>query len=302
VRESKQRFPRQDFPGAGAKPRLLNRARKIKKHVRGTFVTETQHPTVMDQIAVVLVRPAGDGNVGQCARAMKNFGMSRMILVDPRYQETDLCKMMAIGAYEIVEGAPRFDDLETALAGFHHVVGTTRRIGKFRKRFCSSKALPAWLLPRLTGGQQTALVFGNEVNGLDNPELDLCNQLVEIVTDPAHRSLNLAQAVVILAYELFSAAAAAPLAIDKHTPAPHGQMQRLYEHLRRFFLEVGFIDKQNPERNMRQLRRIYARAAPSEQELRVLRGMLQDAEWYINHVAKTGVRDGYREMAGDGEP
>jgi tRNA/rRNA methyltransferase len=264
-------------------------------------VTETHHPPLMDQIAVVLVRPMGDGNVGQAARAMKNFGLSRLLLVNPQYVETDLLKMMAIGAYDIIERAEVFDSLEAALAGFQFVVGTTRRIGKFRPRFCTSRALPGWLLPQLTGGQRAALVFGNEVNGLDKPELDLCNQLAEVVTDPAHRSLNLAQAVVLIAYELFSAAAQAPAAIDKHTPASHEQMQRLYDHMRRFYLEVGFIDKQNPERNMRQLRRIFARAAPSERELRVLRGIMQDTEWYINHVAKTGKRDGYREVAGDGE-
>jgi tRNA/rRNA methyltransferase len=261
-----------------------------------------RHPPIMDQFAVVLVRPEGDGNVGQAARAMKNFGIRRLILVNPLYRETDLIKMMSPGAYDIVEDAQRFDDLRQALAGYHFAIGTTRRVGKFRPRFCSSRALPGWLLPQMTGGAQAALVFGNEAHGMDASELDLCNQVVEIITDPAHRSLNLAQAVLVLTYELFSHAVEAPLAPTKHTPAPHDQMQRLYDHMRRLYSEVGFIDRQNPERNMRHLRQVYSRAAPTLRECRILHGIMQDTEWYLNHVAQTGKRDGDREMAGDGEP
>jgi TrmH family RNA methyltransferase len=265
-------------------------------------LTATAHPPILDQFAVVLVRPMGDGNVGQVARAMKNFGLSRLILVDPRYTETDLCKMMAIGAYEIVQQAERAPSLAKALAPFQFAVGFSRRVGKFRQRFCSSRALPGWLLPQMTGGAQAALVFGNEVNGLSQAELDACNQLVEVITDPAHRSLNLAQAVVLIAYELFSHAACAPLAVTRHEPASYERMERLYAHMRRLYLEVGFVDRQNPARILRQLRRLYSRAAPTEQEARILHGVLQDTEWYLEHVKKTGKRDGYREVAGDGEP
>ncbi|NLH49344.1 MAG: RNA methyltransferase [Myxococcales bacterium] len=273
----------------------------IKRGRAERGVTVTQHPPIMERIAVVLVRPGGDANVGQTARAMKNFGLRRLLLVNPQYTETELCKQYATSAYDIVERAERFDDLEQALAGFHYVIGTTRRIGKFRERFCTSRALADWLLPQLAGDRRAAIVFGNETSGLSKPELDLCNQLVEIATDPGHRSLNLAQAVVILAYELFSRAADVSPQIDKHHPASHDQLQRLYEHMRRIYLEVGFIDRHNPERNMRVLRRLYSRAAPSLREARILHGILADTEWYINHVCKTGERDGYREMAGDGE-
>ncbi|MDP8224990.1 MAG: RNA methyltransferase [Candidatus Lernaella stagnicola] len=260
-----------------------------------------QHPEIMDRIAVVLVRPMGDGNVGQVARAMRNFGMSRLIIVQPQYVETELCRRMAVSAYQLVRDAEYQDDLATALKDFHYVVGASRRLGKFRQRFCSSRALPDWLLPRLADGQTGALVFGNEPSGLNKQEMDLCNELVEIITDPAHRSLNLAQAVLLLAYELFTRACEAPLDVNKHVPAPHDKIRRFYEHMRRVYLEVGFIDKDNPERNMRQLRRLFSRAAPNELEVRILHGLLSDTEWYLKHVAEVGKRDGYREMAGDGE-
>ena len=265
------------------------------------MTTPTAHPPVMDQIAVVLVRPAGDGNVGQVARAMRNFGISRLILVQPLYEETEHCRRMAVSAYDIVQEAEVYDDLATALANFHFVVGASRRLGKFRHRFCSSRALPEWLLPQLTGGQTAALVFGNESSGLSKPEMDLCNQLVEIISDPAHQSLNLAQAVIVLAYELFSHAVESPLEVTTHEPADHEKMGRLYDHMRRVYLEVGFIDRENPERNMRQLRRLFSRIAPSELEVRIFHGILSDTEWYLKHVAETGKRDGYREMVGDGE-
>ncbi len=255
----------------------------------------------MDQISVVLVRPAGDGNVGQVARAMRNFGMSHLIIVQPLYVETELCRRMAVSAYRIVQQAEMQDDLRTALKDFQYVIGASRRIGKFRQRFCSSRALPGWLLPRLTGGQRAALVFGNEADGLSKTEMDLCNELVEVITDPSHRSLNLAQSVLILAYELFSQAADSPFEIDKHQPADHDKMRRMYDQMQDIYSEVGFIDRDNPGRNMRQLRRLFSRAAPTETEVRIMRGILSDTEWYFKRLVKTGIRNGNRKMAGDGE-
>jgi TrmH family RNA methyltransferase len=264
-------------------------------------MNQRRHPAVLDQIAVVLVRPAGDGNVGQTARAMKNFGLSRLLLVQPCDVDTDFCRQMAPNAYEIVQRAARHETLADALADFEFVVGTSRRIGKFRPRFCTSKTLPGWLLPRLTDGQTAALVFGNEADGLSNEELDRCARLVEIETDPAHRSLNLAQAVCVLTYELFAAAVESPNETNPHRPASHGLLERMFAHMRRIYLEIDFLSPQNPEAIMRTLRRLFLRAEPDEREVRILRGILQNTEWYLNHVAETGERDGYREVAGDGE-
>jgi TrmH family RNA methyltransferase len=265
-------------------------------------VTDTpKHPPILDQIAVVLVRPMGDGNVGQIARAIRNFGMSRLLIVDPQFKETEHLRQMAVGAYQLIKDAEIHPTLADALKDFHYVVGTSRRLGKFRKRFSSSRALPGWLLPKLTGGHTAALVFGNEAHGLSKAEMDQCNEIVEVITDPGYRSLNLAQAVLILGYELFSHAAEAPLAITKHEPANYADMRRLYDHMREIYFEIGFLDLENPERNMRHLRRIFSRAAPSEQEVRVLQGILSDTMWYIKHVEETGKRDGYREMVGDSD-
>jgi len=262
---------------------------------------EMQHPEVLDRIAVILVRPTGDGNVGQVARAMRNFGLSRLILIDPPDLDTELARKMATRSYDLVENAEVYDTLSEALQDFHFVAGTSRRLGRFRRRFCTSQALPQWLLPQMGADNRAALVFGNEVNGLSMEEMDLCNQLVEVETDPAHRSLNLAQAVVIVAYELFSHAAETPADTDAYTPADHKTMESMYEHMRRIYLEIGFLDDDNPERIIRALRRLYSRAAPDDREVRILRGILQDTEWYLNRVAKKGVRDGHREMARDGE-
>ena len=260
-----------------------------------------RHPEVLDHIAVVLVHPQGDGNVGQVARAMKNFGLTRLVLVNACPLDTDLCRQMATNSYDVIERAQHFSDLQSALGPFHFAIGTSRRLGKSRPRFCTSRALPEWLLPKLTGHQNAALIFGNEVSGLDNSELDRCDQMVEIVTDPAHRSLNLAQAVVVVAYELFCRATEVPGHEDFHMPATRASLDRMYAQMRRIYFEIGFIDRVNPERIMRRLRRLYGRAAITEQEVRILRGILQDTEWYFNHLTKVGKRDGYREMAGDGE-
>jgi TrmH family RNA methyltransferase len=261
-----------------------------------------RHPAALDPIAVVLVRPQGDGNVGQAARAMKNFGLSRLLLVQPCNVDTDFCRQMAPNAYEIVERAEHHTTLTEALAGFEYVVGTSRRIGKFRPRFSTARALPGWLLPRLTGDKTAALVFGNEADGLSNEELDVCARLVEVETDPAHRSLNLAQAVCLVAYELFAAAVETPGELSPHRPASHGILERMFAQMRRMYLEIGFLAPQNPDAIMRTLRRLFLRAEPDEREVRILRGIMQDTEWYLDHVAKTGVRDGYREVAGHGQP
>ncbi|HPM75619.1 MAG TPA: RNA methyltransferase [bacterium] len=262
---------------------------------------EMKHPPVLDNVSVVLVRPAGDGNLGQVARAMKNFGLSRLRLVNPCDFDTDLCRQMATNSYDILERAQIFTDLPTALADFSYVVGTSRRLGKNRERFGTSAALPGWLLPKLTGGAQAALLFGNEVSGLDNAELDLCQFLVEIETDPAHKSLNLAQAVLVFAYELFKAAAQAPTEIDKIHPARHDKLERMFKQMRAMYLEIGFLAPENPEHIMRALRRLYGRAQISEREVSILRGILSDMDWYLNHVSEKGERDGYREVVGDGE-
>ena len=264
-------------------------------------MSKIKHPPVMDQITVVLVRPQGDGNVGQVARAMKNFGANRLKLVQPCEVDTEFCRQMASKSYEIVERAERHDTLQGALAGSQYVVGATRRIGKNRPRTLASRELPDWLLPKLTGGQQAAIVFGNEVSGLDNQELDLCHDLVEIETDPAHHSLNLAQAVLLLLYELFSQALEERPESIKHQPAKHSIMERLFAHMRRMYLEVGFLNPENPEAVMRALRRLYGRAAPNDREVRILRGILNDTEWYLNHVAEKGERDGYSEVARNSE-
>lgn len=263
---------------------------------------EMKHPPMLDHITVVLVRPVGDGNLGQVARAMKNFGLSKLRLINPCDFDTDLCRRMATNSYEILENARIFADLKSALADLTYVVGTSRRLGKNRERFGTSAALPAWLLPKLTGDLQAALVFGNESAGLDNDELDLCQFQVEIETDPAHRSLNLAQAVLVLAYELFKAAAHVPTEIDKIRPARHEQTEQLYAQMRETYLEIGFLAPENPEHVMRALRRLYGRAQISEREVRILRGVLSDMNWYLDHVSKKGERDGYREVVGDSEP
>lgn len=262
---------------------------------------DKQQAALMSQMAVVLVRSEGDGNVGQVARAMRNFGVSELILVQPQFVESDLGRCLAAGHYDLVRDARRCDSLPEALTDFHYVIGFSRRLGKFRRRFATSRALPGWLLPQMTGGQKAALVFGNEVNGLDKSELDLCNQLVEIVTDRDCGSLNLAQAVLVVLYELFSHTGETSLSINEREPATHGRMQRLYNHMQRLYTEIGFLDKQNPARTMRVLRRLYSRIAPDLGEVLFLHGILQDTEWYINHVIETGVRDGDREVAGDGE-
>jgi TrmH family RNA methyltransferase len=128
---------------------------------------------------------------------------------------------------------------------------------------------------------EVALVFGRESSGLSNDELDHCQFRVYIPTDPAFGSLNLAAAVLVLAYELRMAALAGtppPVAEPRYPSATVEQMESFYQHLERTLLATGFLDPVNPRRLMRRLRRLFNRARPDQRELNILRGILTSVE------------------------
>lgn len=229
--------------------------------------------------AVVLVRPREEGNVGSAARAMANMGLERLLLVEPAAAFGPVATAFAVGARHVLEGAERVPDLRTALAPFHRVVATTStRDRRLDVPLLSPRELPAHLAAD-PPGTPTALVFGPEVGGLDNDDLSLASLLVNIPCSPVQPTLNLAQAVLVVAYELFLAWGAEPPApVDAEPPAATAEIDGLFDHVADALGRIGFARDDSFAGVLRDLRRLTARANPGSREVRILRGICRRAQ------------------------
>ena len=232
--------------------------------------------------AVVLVEPQEGGNIGAAARAMANMGLSRLMLVNPANHMGAEAERMSVGGRGLLEEAEIFTSLERAVADFDFVVGTTRREGSIRQGRVSPREAAAEISAR-GGGGRTALVFGRERSGLTNREVDLCHRLVTIPAAAEKRSLNLSQAVLVLAYEIFLASAppvaAGPAGGDRKAAA-HGEQEGMYAHMESVLLRIGYFHDESPQRMMRSFRRMLGRAGLDSREVRALRGVFHHMEWY----------------------
>ncbi|MBE0596405.1 MAG: RNA methyltransferase [Desulfuromonadales bacterium] len=230
----------------------------------------------LSNISVILVEPQGALNVGSVARAMANFGLSDLRLVNPQTDYLgDEGRRMAVKATPLLEEAGLFSDLAAALADCTFAVGTTRRFGKYREDFLHPDQAARLLLPLAAEGR-VALVFGREDKGLTTAELDLCQRLLTIPTDAGLPSMNLAQSVAICLYEVGRAVGeAAGKATSGRRLARGAVLEGMFDHMRRTLLEIGFLDPQNPDHILHSFRRIFGRAGLSDREVNILHGMLR---------------------------
>jgi len=234
---------------------------------------------LLERIRVVLVESTHPGNVGGVARAMKTMGLKRLVLVNPSRYPSAEATARAAGADDVLYDAAMVDTLDEALAGCDWAVATSARPRSLGWPELDPRTCAEAVLGRAAVGE-VALVFGRENSGLSNRELDRCQALVRIPTDPAFRSLNLAAAVQLLAWEIRVAAGAAgagePSEADR--PATVEELEGLYAHLERALVTIGYLDPDKPKKLMRRLRRLYARARLERAELDILRGILRAAE------------------------
>lgn len=227
--------------------------------------------------AVVLVRPQEEGNVGAAARAMANMGLDRLVLVEPAPALGRTARAFAVGAQPILAAAERFASLEEALAGYQRVVGTTSsRQRHLDQRVVDARQLPAELADD-AGGIRTALVFGPEASGLSTDELALCDPLVTVPCSLNQPTLNLAQAVLIIAYELSLIEPSPPSADAVPCLATAAEVAGLFGHLDELFRQVGFARDDTYDTVIRDLRRLAARAQPTQRETQILRGICRRA-------------------------
>lgn len=246
---------------------------------------------------IILVDPSLPENIGAVARAMKNMGFRNLRLVLAPGREphlSDAARRMSAGSEDILERAAVYPSVREALSDLHIVVGSTARQGKGRKSCLEPKGLPAYL-SAYAPDTKLGIVFGREDRGLTNDELDLSNVVLTIPTSREHKSLNLAQAVLLVCYEL---AQRGPLGIGKGTSrAAHAtseELEQLFQHARKVLVRVGFLDPQNPDRILRVLRRLLGRARPDSREVAILRGILRQMDWYAGRTEPKEEKDSNR--------
>ncbi|SIT73302.1 tRNA/rRNA methyltransferase/tRNA (cytidine32/uridine32-2'-O)-methyltransferase [Ectothiorhodosinus mongolicus] len=234
----------------------------------------------LGSVRMVLLNTTHPGNIGATARAMKNMGLSDLRLVAPVHFPHADATARASGADDLLAQAVVSDTLDAAVAECHRVFGCSARQRSLRWPQLTPREAAEQLIAATAEGP-VALLFGQERIGLTNEEMDACQALVTIPTDPAYSSLNIAAALQVMAYELRLAALAnsplPPLELDLplgEAWARQEDVERFYEHLQRVLIDLDFLDTENPRHLMRRLRRLFSRTRLSANEVAILRGML----------------------------
>lgn len=242
--------------------------------------------SVSAHIRFVLVGTQHPGNIGAAARALKTMGLARLVLVAPEKPLDEVAFRRSAGAEDVLGDAPVFATLAEAVADCRLVLGCTARSRRIALEEHAPRAAAVRAVEAAAAGADVALVFGRERTGLDNHELQLCHAAVHIPSDPDFSSLNLAAAVQVLAYETRVAllAAGAPPASpqggdeDAEPPASHAELEGFFAQLGETLDAIDFHKGRTPESALRKLRRIFLRADMNAREVRLMRGVLADAQ------------------------
>ncbi|WP_225721671.1 RNA methyltransferase [Candidatus Vallotiella sp. (ex Adelges kitamiensis)] len=230
-------------------------------------------------VRFVLVEPSHPGNVGAVARALKTMGFSRLVLIAPRIEMVCTnpdAKAMASNADDVLAAAKIMPTLADALADVHWSVALTARKRKWGPPILTPRML-ALCARGLAATGDIALVFGNERTGLSNVDVERCNAMAHIPANPIYSSLNLAQAVQILAYELrlalLSAAHQTPLSSIAASIVPHDEIEYMFKHLENALIALDFLNPANPKKLMLRLRRVFLRANLEHEEIKIVHGI-----------------------------
>jgi TrmH family RNA methyltransferase len=251
-------------------------------------MTKTIRP---QDITFILVRPRYPGNLGATARAIKNMGFSKMVLVRPAILPAHPeARRLAVGAEGLLKKAKVFETLEEAAKGMQFLVGTSRRTGKHRNDFIFLPELPEKLPPK----QKIGILFGPEEKGLSNRDLAHCNLVVQIPSNPDFPSLNLAQSVIVTAYQLHLMQGVVPGKQTFKSPslASVEQIEGMYGHLEKMLGAIGFFPHRNTFHMMRAIRQLFGRTGLTEREVRIFRGICRQVLW-------TAEKGGENEQRGD---
>jgi tRNA/rRNA methyltransferase len=232
----------------------------------------------LDNISIVLNKPRYPENIGAAARAMRNMGITNLIVVDP--QNFDLHKALKLATHiasDIIEKSKFYPDLKEALATFNYVVGTTARLGGERQVVCTPLKLAEKLIP-ISVENRIALIFGPEDRGLSNEAVRYCHMLVNIPTTK-FSSLNLAQAVMILCYEIFTAGGKEKKEFTPRLANRH-ELDGMYDQLKDILIRISYINSENPDYWLNHFRRFFTRLHLRAKEVNIIRGLCRQVDWY----------------------
>jgi TrmH family RNA methyltransferase len=231
--------------------------------------------TTFSNIRVVLCQTSHPGNIGSTARAMKTMGLSRLYLVNPKKFPDSEAKSLAVNASDLLDTAVVTASLEEAIADCNFVIAVSGKERSLSQEVMTVRDA-AIKSKVIANTQQVALVFGNETSGLTTAEASKCHVLATIPANPEYTSLNLAQAVQIMCYELRMAITEGNIHFDEKMIelATQEELERFYDHLKDILMHIGYLNPKAPKKLFERLRRMYARAKLQKEEVQLLRGIL----------------------------
>lgn len=239
----------------------------------------------LSNVAVILVEPQIPENIGSVARAMCNMGLARLVLINPKNCDLSRVLKTATGcSVDLVQDMRIHHDLLEGIGPYQHVVGTTARIGSLRPAMTRPRRLARELVS-ISQNNKVAILFGPEDRGLSNEHLKYCHSIASIPT-AGFPSLNLAHAVLIFGYEIFLTALPEGLEAPRPRLASRFELEGMYDHLKEALLKIGFIDPQNPEHWMLNIRRFLSRLPLRAREVRVIRGVCRQMDWYTEQFKR----------------
>ena len=230
---------------------------------------------IFNHIRIVLCQTSHPGNIGSTARAMKTMGLSQLYLVRPKHFPDGEAKSLAVNAADLLDTAVVTQTLEEAIADCQFVIGVSGKQRSLSQQVITVREAAAEV-KNIATHQEVALVFGTEMSGLSNEEADRCHMLATIPANPEYTSLNLAQAVQIMCYELRMAITTGELHYQEKPAelASQEDLERFYEHMREVLEQIGYINPRAPKKLFERLRRLYGRTRLEKEEVNLLRGIL----------------------------
>ncbi len=241
----------------------------------------------LDNIRIILVGTLYSGNVGSVCRAMANMGLGRLTLVAPRILDGwEEGRRLAVHATDLLDARREVATLGEAVADCAAVVGTTARGGLYRATVQPPRVLAPEIL-RLAAQAPVAIVFGREDQGLHNDEIAQCTHLIRIPVDPRYQSLNLSQAVLIVAYELYSATGTYVSPVEEAVSlATQATKHALMAKWRQAMLDIGFMDEQKADHMMQGFQRIFSRGVRTDPDASIMLGAAHQMSWAGKHAKK----------------
>lgn len=241
------------------------------------------HPNLA-KIKIVLIETSHPGNIGAVARAMKNMGLSQLVLVNPKEFPSQVASARASGAADVLDSAVKVDSLDAAVADCQLVVGASARMRKVSWPQLDVRQTATLAMDTLNACETAApvaILFGREDSGLSNAEMDKCHYLAHIPTNPTYSSLNIAAAVQVFVYELLMATEIKSVHQAegyRHQQASGERMEGFYDHLYQALQDIEFLDPAKNARFMRRMRRLFNRSQLDVKEVDILRGILTAAQ------------------------